>query len=540
MNPNSVRNNNIGYLCLDRQIDLGLGNKTALLWIAANHSVREFSYYDLLHLSNKAANILKNHGVMPGNRVMFLLPRTPALYSLFLGSLRLGANSCILFTSIGDETLRDRIIDSNTTFIVTNKSLLFKIERILSELPTGTSVFVIDEIAKSQSIIDISDELQSADPEFTVPETETNQPSHFHFTSGSTGKPKGVQHVHGAAKNIIASFNEVMQLDPDDLFWCTADLGWVTGVSYGVIGPLASGNTQIQLEGNFDPKLWMSVIETQKVNVVYSAPTVFRMLMQIDDGFYSQFNFTELKRIYCVGEPLNPVIVDWGRRVLKKEIYDTWFQTETGSIMIANRPGFEIQPGSMGKPLSYIEANILNEQGNFVAPLEQGFLCLKKPWASMFSEYMNAPQTYQNKFIGEYYSSGDLAFVDNEGYFWFVGRSDDVINTAGHLVSPFEVESALLETEEVLDVGVVGVPDEILFEKIIAFVVLSPTVTNKKLVDMKLKLHVSKNISSIAAPKEIVFIEGIPKTKSGKIMRRVLRSRYLNLDLGDLSTMEDY
>ena len=348
MNTTNSTNQNIGYICLDRQIAHGMGNKTALIWIRADQSVKKYSYIDLLIQSNKVANTLKGHGVMAGTRGMFLLPRIPELYSLFLGSLRLGANSCILFSSIGDETLRDRIIDSNTAFIITNKSLLFKIERILPELPAGIKILVIDEIVQRQSIIGILDELQTADPEFTVPDTDEDQPSHFHFTSGSTGKPKGVQHVHGAAKNIIASFNEVMQLDPDDLFWCTADLGWVTGVSYGIIGPLANGITQIQLEANFDPKLWMSVIESNKVNVLYSAPTVFRMLMQLDDSFYSQFNFSDLKRIYCVGEPLNPVIIEWGRRVLKKEIYDTWFQTETGSIMIANRPGIEIRQGQWG------------------------------------------------------------------------------------------------------------------------------------------------------------------------------------------------
>ncbi len=331
-----------------------------------------------------------------------------------------------------------------------------------------------------------------------------------------------------------------MKPEPDDIFWCTADQGWVTGVSYGIIAPWVNGITQVQVEGNYNPELWMKVLEDQKVNILYSAPTVFRMLMQQKDAFYSQFNLEKLKRIYCVGEPLNPTIIEWGWKVLGKDIYDTWFQTETGSIMVSNRPGIQIRPGSMGKPLSYIKAAIIDETGKRKSPFEKGLLCISKPWSSMFSEYMNNPQTYQEKFIGNYYSSGDIAFYDKEGYFWFIGRNDDVINTAGHLVSPFEVESSLIEIPEVVDVGVIGVPDDILFEKVIAYVKVNQPDLNLRKLEMTLKLHVAQKVSSIASPKEIIFTDVIPKTKSGKIMRRVLKKRYLGEAEGDLSTLEEF
>lgn len=534
------RNNNIGYLCTDLQVEKGLGNRTALVWITSDFKNKIINFQELASQSNRAANIFQKHGLKSGDKVMMLLPRIPELFTFFLGGLKAGLNCCILFSSIGEDAFMERIIDSGTRYILTNKKYLYKVEKIIAKLTITPTVFVIDSSESTQEYIGIKDEISSADITIDTPVINAQQPSHFHFTSGSTGRPKGVQHIHGAAINIADSFMEVFQPSPDDLFWCTADLGWVTGVSYGIIGPWINGITQVQAEGNFNAEYWMKIIEENHVNILYSAPTVFRMLMLNQDYFFSRYDFRNLKKIFCVGEPLNPAIIDWGRRVLGKDIYDTWFQTETGSIMIANRPGIEVRPGSMGKPLSYIQASILDQNGTKVPSLEKGLLCLKTPWHSMFSEYMNNPKSYQEKLIGDYYTSGDIAYTDRDGYFWFIGRNDDVINTGGHLVSPFEVESALLEMNEVSDVGVVGVPDEILYEKIIAYVVLSDDLENKRIADMKLKLHVTQKISSIAAPKEIIFTEAIPKTKSGKIMRRVLRSEYLNEDLGDLSTMEEY
>lgn len=329
-----------------------------------------------------------------------------------------------------------------------------------------------------------------------------------------------------------------MQPEADDIYWCTADPGWVTGVSYGIIAPCLSGLTQIQYSGNFNSARWMEIIDHYQVNILYSAPTVFRVLMQNEDAFYGKYNFSNLKRIYCVGEPLNPVIIEWGRRIFGKDIHDTWFQTETGSIMIAMKPGLEIRPGSMGKPLSGITAQILGENGKILPDMEKGLLSIKQTWPSMFSTYINHPDVYQNKFLGDYYSSGDIAYRDQDGYFWFIGRNDDVINTAGHLVSPFEVESALLEIPEIADAGIVGIPDDMLYEKVVAYVVLRAGLEMTKSLDLKIKLYISNKISSIASPRELRIAESIPKTKSGKIMRRLLKNQYLNLDYGDISTLE--
>ncbi|MBN2678484.1 MAG: AMP-binding protein [Anaerolineaceae bacterium] len=533
-------NHNIGYLCTDWQVLLGHGDKPALIWISYGRDEKRISFKDLMFQSNRAANLFSKYRINVGDKMMILLPRIPELFTLFLGGLKVGINCCILFTSIGEDTLKERIDDSGTKCIITSKKYLYKIEKILSNLSKTPTVFIIDSSDSTSKFIGIQKEISEISPDFDTPNIDIGQPSHFHFTSGSTGRPKGVQHLHGAITNIADSFMEVFQPSPEDVYWCTADPGWVTGVSYGIIGPWVNGITQIQAEGNYNAEYWMNILEGNYVNILYSAPTVFRMLMQNNDSFYSRFNLMKLKRIYCVGEPLNPAIIDWGRKVLGKDIHDTWFQTETGSIMIANRPGIDIRPGSMGKPLSYINPSILDDNGHSVPPLQKGLLCLKKPWSSMFSEYMKNSKSYQEKFIGDYYITGDIAYTDKDGYFWFVGRNDDVINTAGHLVSPFEVESALLELTEVLDVGVVGVPDEVLYEKTIAFVVINDSIKDIRIADMKLKLHVSQKVSSIASPKEIVFTDIIPKTKSGKIMRRVLRSKYLNEDLGDLSTLEEY
>ncbi len=531
-------NNNIGYLCSDMQVELGRGNKVAFKWISESMENHEYTYADLMESSNRTANILSRYGVNSSDKIMFLLPKVPNLFFFFLGALKVGANSCILFTSIGDESLKDRIIETQTHFIVTTTKFLFKLENLFNDSQYKLNIFVIDDNQKTKNRIGILDELPSAGIDFKTPPTCLDQNSHFHFTSGSTGKPKAVQHVHGSAENHLSSFLEVIQPSEDEVYWCTADPGWVTGVSYGIIAPCLYGLTQIQFSGNFNSSKWMQIIENFNVNILYSAPTVFRILMQYEDSFFSPYNLTNLKRIYCVGEPLNPVIIEWGKRIFGKEIFDTWFQTETGSIMIAMRPGLEIRYGSMGKPLSNVTAQILDDNGQVIINNQKGLLCIKKTWPSMFTTYINHPDIYQNKFLGEYYSSGDIAYKDDDGYFWFVGRNDDVINTAGHLISPFEVESALLEIPEIADAGVVGVPDDLLYEKVVAYIVLRGDIKMTSTLNLKIKLYIAQKISSTASPREIRTTTSIPKTKSGKIMRRLLKNQYLQLDFGDISTLE--
>ena len=313
----------------------------------------------------------------------------------------------------------------------------------------------------------------------------------------------------------------------------------MTGVSYGIVGPLSRGVTQIQFAGNYQAETWFGILQDEKVNIWYTAPTALRMLMKEEESLFRRFDLRHLRHIFSVGEPLNPAVIEWARRVLNKEIYDTWFQTETGAIMIANRPGLPVKPGAMGRPYDQVEAAILDEKGAPLPPLEQGRLCLKPGWPSMFVAYINKESQYASRFKDGHYDTGDLAYRDGDGYFWFVGRGDDVINTAGHLVGPFEVESALLEIDEVAEAGVIAAPDELLFEKVVAFVRLQPNVEWSRELELKLRLHVSNRVSSVATPQEFRVTDAIPKNKSGKIMRRVLKARYTGGDAGDLSTMED-
>lgn len=532
-------NNNIGYLCTDWQVERGLGSKTALKLIDKDENLFEFSFAQLTDLSNQAANLLSSLGYQKGDRIMLLLSKTVEIFAFFLGALKLGLVSSILFTSIGEDSIVERIKDTDTRAIISTSRMNFCLVKVLQKLDNSFRVLLVDEDRSDGQFVGIREQFKQASVEFVTPETDPEQYSHFHFTSGSTGKPKAVQHCHASIIDHLRSFEEVMQAKPDELFWCTADPGWVTGTTYGITAPWASGLTQVQLDANYDPALWMRVIERYKVQILYTAPTVFRMMAQQADAFYQQYDLRSLKRVYTVGEPLDPNLVLWGRRIFHCEVYDTWFQTETGSIMVANRPGLEVRPGSMGKPLSYLEAAILESKDNPLPDDTQGLLCIRKPWNSMFREYVGNPVVYNNKFLGDFYSSGDIAYRDADGYYWYIGRSDDVINTAGHLVSPFEIESAVMEVPHVLDCAVVGLPDDLLYEKVVAFVVHDQQAPSLRKLDMDIKLYVSKKVASLASPKEIVFTDKIPKTKSGKVMRRVLKKQYLGQDVGDLSTMEE-
>lgn len=375
----------------------------------------------------------------------------------------------------------------------------------------------------------------SLDHGSTGPET----PSVLHYTSGSTGRPKGVVHVHGSLPAQRRSAAEVLGLGEHDVYWCTADPGWITGTSYGIVGPWSLGVTQVHYGGGYDPEAWLRLLQAERVTVWYTAPTALRMLSREPRDLFASRDLSRLKAIFSVGEPLNPAVIAWGRDVLGKEIHDTWFQTETGSIMIANRPGTVVRPGSMGRPVAGVAAAVLSDDGAPVPPGTPGHLCLRSGWPSMFRAYLGNERAYQEKFRGGWYFTGDTARQDADGYFWFLGRADDVINTAGHLVSPFEVESALLELPEVAECGVVGVPDDLLYEKVVAFVRLRPPNTLTRELDLKLRLHVSNRVSSIANPQDVVAVDSVPKNKSGKILRRVLKARYAGSDVGDVSTLEE-
>jgi acetyl-CoA synthetase len=530
---------NIGYICTTLQCQRGLAHKTAMRWIDAHGARTDYTFADLDRQSNRFANVLTSLNVEKGAVVFTFLPKMPEQFFSFLGMLKNQAVCGTLFSNFGDDALLDRLGDSKAIVIITNKSLMKKVVRIRRQLPNLRYIILVDgDDDLDKGIISYHRIMAEAGDVFEVQPTSPDTPSVLHYTSGSTGKPKGVLHRHGSLASQTATAQGVLGLQADDIYWCTADQGWVTGTSYGIIGPWSLGVTQVHYGGGYNAQVWMVLLAQQQITVWYSAPTALRMLMREEESIFTSANLETLRSIFSVGEPLNPEVIAWSRRLLNHDIYDTWFQTETGAIMITNRPSLAVRPGSMGKPFEGIHPAILADDGTPLQDGEQGNLCIKAGWPSMFVAYLNNESAYNSKFRDGYYYTGDTARRDSEGYYWFMGRSDDVINTAGHLISPFEVESALLEVEEVAESGVIGAPDDLLFEKVVAFVQLHERFEASKDLEIKIRLYVSNRASSIATPQEIIFCANIPKNKSGKIMRRVLKARYLGTDVGDVSTLE--
>lgn len=530
---------NIGFACTTAQCRKGLAEKIALRWVDT-HGVRtNFSFNDLDIQSNRFANVLNRLGMGKGDIFFTFLPRMPEQFIAFLGALKAQVICGTLFANFGEDALLDRLGDAAAVGIITRKSLYKKISRIREQLPALRYVILVDgDDDPAWGVISFSRIMAEAETEYDVQPTSPETPSVLHYTSGSTGKPKGVLHCHGGLASIKSTTQNVLGLEQNDIYWCTADQGWVTGTSYGIIGPWSLGITQMHYGGGYDAQLWMKLLEQEKISVWYSAPTALRMFMREDEHIFASSDLSCLRAIYSVGEPLNPEVIIWSRKILQHDIFDTWFQTETGAIMISNRPGIQIRPGSMGKPCDLVEPAILADDGTPVDDGLQGNLCLKMGWPAMFVTYLNNETAYQVKFRNGWYYTGDTARKDRDGFYWFMGRSDDVINTAGHLISPFEVESALLEIDEVAESGVIGAPDDLLFEKVVAFIHLHDRYQPTKELEIKIRLHVCKRTSTIAIPQDIIFCDGIPKNKSGKIMRRVLKSRYMGVDLGDISTLD--
>jgi acetyl-CoA synthetase len=531
---------NIGHICTGQQCERGLGDKVAMRWISPHFERQDYTFNDLDRLSNRFANVLNELGIHKGDVLFTFLPRSTEQFIAFLGSLKAECITGTLFSNFGEDALLDRLGDSGARLVITRKGLYRKIERIRSRLPALKAVILTDVAEHvSEDVLSWERLMASASETFTTPLTSAETPSVLHYTSGSTGKPKGVLHHHRSVLHQNRTTREVLGLKPDDLFWCTADQGWVTGTSYGIIGPWSMGVTQVHFAGGYSAQHWFELIQDEQITVWYTAPTALRMLMREDAALFGQFDLKRLRAIFSVGEPLNPEVIVWGHDLLGKDVFDTWFQTETGAIMIANRPGIAIQPGSMGKPLSGIEPGILADDGTELADGEHGNLCLKVDWDSMFITYLNNSSAYASKFRDGWYYTGDMAWRGADGYYWFLGRSDDVINTSGHLVSPFEVESALLEMAEVAESGVIGAPDDLLFEKVVAYVNFRAGIEFTPELELKIRLHIANRLSSVAIPQEVFAVESVPKNKSGKIMRRVLKARYLGLDAGDISTLEE-
>jgi acetyl-CoA synthetase len=533
---------NIAHVTIDSHLNTDRRNKKALIWEGKKGEFEEYTFSDLSRLTNKFANVLTQElGIKKGDRVFFFLERVPEIYIGILGTLKAGGVIGPLFSAFGPDAVKDRLADSEAKVLITSPALKKKILEVFPELPALKNIILVQRGRESTDPEGLSyEELMAAASEsFDVLKTHKEDYAIMHYTSGTTGKPKGAVHVHEAILGHYATGKYVLDLQKDDIYWCTADPGWVTGTSYGMFGPWSNGITQAVYEGGFSAKRWYKFIEERGVTIWYTAPTAIRMLMKAGDELPGNYGFDSLRNLYSVGEPLNPEAVIWGDKIFGKPFHDNWWQTETGSIMIANYPIQDIKPGSMGRAFPGIEAGIVDDDFNDLPPGEEGNLVLRPGWPSMFRTYWKKDELYQSRFKNGWYITGDKAKRDEDDYFWFVGRADDVINTAGHLVGPFEVESVLIEHPAVAEAGVIGKPDPIAMEVVKAFVSLK--VGYEQTEELRRDIHkfAMKRLSSAVAPREIEFTDSLPKTRSGKIMRRLLKAKELGLPLGDTSTLED-
>ncbi len=535
---------NIAHEVLDRHVNTPRRDAVALFWEGKDGRSEAYTFLDLSKLTNRFANALTGLGVKKGDRVFTYLDRTPESFVALLGALKTGAIIGPLFSAFGPDAVKDRLQDSGASVLVTNPRLAKTVHEILPELPALEQIIMINRDGSPYDLeereVAYEELMAAASDEFEVVRMNRDDFAIMHYTSGTTGKPKGAAHVHQAVLGHYATAKYVLDLQPDDVYWCTADSGWVTGTSYGIFGPWSNGISQVVYEGGFSAANWYRVIEKYKVTVWYTAPTAIRMLMKAGESVAKKHDLESLRHLCSVGEPLNPEAVVWGVEAFGLPFHDNWWQTETGCIQIANYPAQDIRPGSMGKPCPGVEAAILDESCENELPAgEEGHLALKTAWPSMFQTYWKKDDLYRSKFTGNWYITGDRARMDADGYFWFVCRADDVINTAGHLVGPFEVESALIEHPAVAEAGVIGIPDKLAGEVIKAFISLKDGYDETDQLRAEIKQFARKKLAALSCPKEIDVLPGLPKTRSGKIMRRLLKARELGLPEGDTSTLEE-
>jgi len=538
---------NIAHEAVDRHAAGPLRDHVAIRWLGKHSKALDYTYAQLHEHANRFANALRTLGVGKGDRVYVLAGRIPELYIAALGTLKNGSVFCPLFSAFGPEPIRARMSIGSAKILVTTEPLYQrKIATLRTALPHLEHILLVGA-GKPTTVRDTHDFwtlMSAAEADFTTPPTDPEDMALLHFTSGTTGKPKGAVHVHDAVVAHHITGKLALDFHPGDVFWCTADPGWVTGTSYGIIAPLTNGITSIVDEGDFDAERWYALLQEQKVTVWYTAPTAVRMMMKAGAAVARKYDLSRLRFIASVGEPLNPEAVVWGQEAFGLPIHDNWWQTETGGIMIANYASMPIRPGSMGKPLPGVEAAIVEKHkdgtvGVISEPGHEGELALRPGWPSMFRGYLNEEERYRKCFAGGWYLTGDLARRDADGYFWFVGRADDVIKSAGHLIGPFEVESALMEHTAVAEAGVIGIPDPVIGEVVKAFVSLKTGYASSEELRRELLGFARTRLGPAVAPRQIDFRDSVPKTRSGKIMRRLLKARELGLPEGDISTLEN-
>lgn len=546
LDPASGCGLNIAHEAIDRHANGELAHKTAMIWLGENGSRKVYTYDEMKKETSKFANVLKSLGMKKGERVFTLSTRVPELYISAMGILKNQNVLCPLFSQFGPEPILQRLQRGDARALLCTQSLFEKkVRPLLDQLPELRYVFLSDaEEDENERILSWKNLMKAASDEFVIPYTDPEDMSVLHFTSGTTGMPKGVVHVHKALYNHWMSGYYVLDYHPEDIYWCTADPGWVTGTSYGIIAPWLHGVTNVIDEAEFDATRWYTILQQEKISIWYTAPTAIRRLMRLDNNPTDLYDLSSLRLIQSVGEPLNPEAVLWGVDKLGMPIHDNWWQSETGAIMIANTLSESIKPGSMGRPLPGIQAGIVlvNENGHISEVTEagkEGELALRPGWPSMFRNYLHDDERYAKSFAGGWYLSGDLAYKDEEGYFWFVGRADDIIKTSGHMVGPFEVESTLLEHPAVAEAGVIGKPDPLIGQIVKAFISLKEGYEPTEALRRELIGFGRKKLGAAVAPKEIDFQDNLPKTRSGKIMRRLLKAREMGLPEGDISTLEN-
>jgi acetyl-CoA synthetase len=535
---------NIGWYCSDRICLKGKADKIALIYQGFGGIKKKYTFDDIRVAGNTIGNFLRNLGITNEDRVCLFMDKIPELYLSFLGILKIGAIVQPLFSAFGDESLFVRLENAQTRAIITQSKHLSKVRKVLERLPNLEFIIIIDQnktkkLEKKEFPFSLQEKERVEN--FEIYPTKAESASVLHYTSGTTGQPKGVKHVHYSIMSQYLTSKWVLDLKEDDIYWCTADPGWVTGTSYGIIGPWSLGITQCVLDTGFSAQAWYKFIEDYRISMWYSAPTAIRSLMKAGDKIVSEFDLSSLRHLASVGEPLNSEAVIWSQKMFGKPFHDTFWQTETGSIMITNFPDMKVKPGSMGKPFPGITAVVLDPKNYepIAEPGKAGLIAFKPGWPAMMRTYWNNKEKFQEKFVNGWYLSGDRASIDSEGYFWFIGRDDDVINTGGHLVSPFEVESALLEHPAVGESAVVAKPDEINMEVVKAFITLKPGFTPGPDLELEIMNFIRKRLSPIAMPQAIEYMEKLPKTRSGKIMRRMLHAKEWGEDIGDISTLEN-
>ena len=550
---------NIAWECVDRHAAGDRADHLALRWIAEDGTRLDFTYADLASLTDRFAGLLGRLGIDAGERVFMLCDRVPELYVAALGVVKHRAVFCPLFSAFGPEPIQSRMeVGDGVALVTTPRLYRRKVAVIREQLPSLRHVLLVHDGGAIAALrpstpgslppptvldgtVDLVAELAATPSEYVIGPTDPETLALLHFTSGTTGKPKGAMHVHGAVVHHWHSSRIALDLQPEDVFWCTADPGWVTGTSYGIIAPLLHGCTNIVDAADFDAARWYRILAEERVTVWYTAPTAVRMLMRLGAEAVAGQDLSSLRFVSSVGEPLNPEAVHWFVEALGMPIHDNWWQSETGGIMIGNFAASPVKPGSMGRPLPGVQAAILRATADGLEDVsatgEEGELALRPGWPSMFRGYLHEQERYERCFRDGWYLTGDLARRDDDGFFWFVGRADDVIKSAGHLIGPFEVESALVEHPAVAEAAVIGKPDPIAGTIVKAFVALNPDYVADPALHRDLVKHTRKTLGPAVAPREIQFVDDLPKTRSGKIMRRLLKARELGLPEGDTSTL---